>query len=115
MGAAFAFGWSPCIGPVLGGILTLAAESANLGRGVFLLLAYSAGLAVPFIASALALDRLSGSLAWVKRHFRIVNLCSGLFMASFGVLLLTGRITEVVRGMQLALRWLGLDGLARSL
>ncbi len=115
MGAAFAFGWSPCIGPVLGAILGLAAESRSLGRGVLLLLAYSAGLAVPFIASGLAFGRLTGAFDWVKRHFGVINLISGLLLAGFGVLLLTGAITDVVRWLQDALRAIGLEGLANSL
>ncbi len=115
MGAAFAFGWSPCIGPVLGAILGLAAESASLGRGVLLLLAYSAGLAVPFIASGLAFGRLTGAFDWVKRHFGIINLVSGLLLATFGVLLLTGAITDVVRWLQDVLRAVGLEALANSL
>ena len=115
MGAAFAFGWSPCIGPVLGAILTLAAESSSLGRGVLLLLAYSAGLAVPFVASGLAFGRLTGAFAWVKRHFGVINLVSGLLLALFGVLLLTNALTDVVRWLQDALRAVGLEALASSL
>lgn len=115
MGAAFAFGWSPCIGPVLGAILGLAASSASLSRGVLLLLAYSAGLAVPFIASGLAFGRLTGAFSWVKRHFGIINLVSGLLLAGFGLLLLTGAITDVVRWLQDLLRSLGLESWATSL
>ena len=115
MGAAFAFGWSPCIGPVLGAILTLAAQTASLARGVLLLLAYSAGLAVPFIASGLAFGRLTGAFGWVKRHFGVINLVSGLLLAAFGILLLTGAITDVVRWLQEVLRAIGLDAIASSL
>ncbi len=115
MGAAFAFGWSPCIGPVLGAILGLAAQTASLGRGVLLLLAYSAGLAVPFIASGLAFGRLTGAFSWVKRHFGVINLVSGLLLALFGVLLLTNSVTDVVRWLQDALRAIGLDALSSSL
>lgn len=115
MGAAFAFGWSPCIGPVLGAILGLAFESRSLGRGVLLLLAYSAGLGVPFVASGLAFGRLTGAFAWVKRHFGVINLVSGLLLAGFGVLLLTNALTDVVRWLQDALTAIGLEGLARSL
>jgi len=109
MGVAFAFGWSPCIGPVLGAILTLAGASASLGRGVLLLVAYSAGLAVPFIASGLAFGRLTGTFTWVKRHFAVINLVSGLLLAAFGLLLLTGAVTDVVRWLQDLLRSVGLD------
>ena len=115
MGAAFAFGWSPCIGPVLGAILGLAAQSASLGRGVLLLLAYSAGLGVPFVASGLAFGRLTGAFSWVKRHFGVINLVSGLLLAAFGVLLLTGAVTDVVRWLQDVMRSLGLEALANSL
>lgn len=115
MGAAFAFGWSPCIGPVLGTILGLAAESASLGRGVLLLLAYSAGLGVPFVASGVAFGRLTGAFSWVKRHFGIINLVSGLLLAGFGLLLLTGSVTDVVRGIQDVMGAVGLDRLANSL
>jgi cytochrome c-type biogenesis protein len=82
---------------------------------VLLLLAYSAGLAVPFIASGLAFGRLTGAFDWVKRHFGVINLISGLLLAGFGVLLLTGAITDVVRWLQDALRAIGLDALANSL
>lgn len=115
MGAAFAFGWSPCIGPVLGAILTLAAESASLLRGVVLLLAYSAGLAVPFVASGVAFGRFTGAFSWVKRHFGVINLVSGLLLALFGVLLLTGAVTDVVRWLQSVLRAIGLEAFANSL
>jgi cytochrome c-type biogenesis protein len=115
MGAAFAFGWSPCIGPVLGAILNLAAQSDSLGRGVLLLLAYSAGLGVPFVASGVAFGRLTGAFSWVKRHFGVINLVSGLLLALFGLLLLTGGITDVVRWMQDALTAIGLEGLSNSL
>jgi len=109
MGAAFAFGWSPCIGPVLGTILTLAGESRSLGRGVLLLAAYSAGLGVPFVASGLAFGRLIGAFSWVKRHFGVINLVSGLTLATFGLLLLTGGVTDIARWLQDILRGVGLD------
>lgn len=115
MGVAFAFGWSPCIGPVLGAILSLAAQSASLGRGVALLLAYSAGLGVLFVASGLAFARFTNAFSWVKRHFGVINLVSGLLLATFGVLLLTGALTDVVRWLQDILRALGLGALANSL
>ncbi|MBV9253842.1 MAG: cytochrome c biogenesis protein CcdA [Actinobacteria bacterium] len=93
MGMAFAFGWTPCIGAVLAPVLAVAAEQ-TVGRGVFLVIAYALGLGVPFIAAGLALGRLAGVFGWVKRHFRIINLVSGLFLVLFGVLLLSHRITD---------------------
>jgi cytochrome c-type biogenesis protein len=115
MGVAFAFGWSPCIGPVLGAILALAGNGKSLTRGVLLLLAYSLGLGIPFVASGLAFGRLTGAFTWVKRHFGVINLVSGLLLAALGVLLLTGWIGEVVVFLQDVLTAIGLGGLAKSL
>jgi len=95
MGMAFAFGWTPCIGPVLASVLSLAAAEATLSSGVALLLAYSLGLGVPFVATGLAFGRLAGALGWVKRHARVINLVSGLLLAGFGVLLFTNRLSRM--------------------
>ncbi|HEX2701567.1 MAG TPA: cytochrome c biogenesis protein CcdA [Acidimicrobiales bacterium] len=95
MGMAFAFGWTPCIGPVLASVLSLAATEATLGRGVSLLLAYSLGLGVPFVVTGVAFGRLAGALGWVKRHARTINLVSGLLLAAFGVLLFTNRLSRM--------------------
>jgi cytochrome c-type biogenesis protein len=92
MGMAFAFGWSPCIGPALGAVLTLAGSEDTLGRGVALLACYSVGLGVPFVVAGVAFGRLAGVFAWVKRHFRVVNLVSGLVLAAFGIMLLTNNV-----------------------
>jgi cytochrome c-type biogenesis protein len=92
MGMAFAFGWSPCIGPALGAVLTLAANEGTLLRGELLLVCYSLGLGVPFVLAGLAFGRLAGVFSWVKRHYRVVNLVSGLVLVAFGVLLLTNSI-----------------------
>jgi len=93
MGMAFAFGWTPCIGPILAAVLPLAASSGTLARGMAMLVAYSLGLGVPFVAAGLALGRLEGTFSWVKRHFRVINVVSGLLLAAFGVLLLTSNVT----------------------
>lgn len=95
MGVAFAFGWTPCIGPVLSGVLTLAASSNTVGKGAFLLFVYSLGLGVPFVASGLGLTRLESTFGWVKRHYRIINLISGSLLVIFGVLLFTNRLTRI--------------------
>lgn len=113
MGLAFAFGWTPCIGPVLGVVLTLAASEGTLGRGVLLLLCYSIGLGVPFVAAGLAFARLTGAFAWFKRHARVVNLVSGSLLAAFGVLLLTNKVTWLSTKLIEVMDAVGLDRLAR--
>ena len=92
MGMAFAFGWTPCIGPALGAVLALSGTQSTLGRGELMLLCYSLGLGVPFIAAGVAFGRLAGVFGWVKAHLGVVNLISGLLLAGLGVLLLTDSI-----------------------
>ena len=111
MGMAFAFGWTPCIGPVLASVLSLAATEATLGRGVSLLLAYSLGLGVPFVATGVAFGRLAGALNWVKRHARVINLVSGLLLAAFGVLLFTNRLSRLSSMLVELMDKIGLDRL----
>jgi cytochrome c-type biogenesis protein len=113
MGAAFAFGWSPCIGPVLAGVLTLASTESTVWRGVLLLGAYSLGLGVPFVVSGLAFARLSGVFGWVKRHFRVINLIAGALLVAFGVLLLLDRVFWLSLIIQRAMDRVGLDFLSR--
>jgi cytochrome c-type biogenesis protein len=93
LGALVAIGWSPCIGPVLGAILTMGASSQAAGEAALLLTAYSAGLAVPFLAAALALPRIRPLLGWLRRHHRVVEVVSGLFIVGIGVLILTNAFT----------------------
>jgi cytochrome c-type biogenesis protein len=92
MGMAFAFGWTPCIGPVLGAVLGLAAARATLASGIVLLVAYSLGLGVPFLATGLAFGRLTGIFASVRRRLGIVDLVAGAALVAFGVLLLTNNL-----------------------
>jgi len=92
MGMAFAFGWSPCIGPALAAVLSLASDQQTLVRGELMLLVYSLGLGVPFVAAGVGFGRLAGVFTWVRGHFRAVNLVSGLVLAAFGVLLLTDSV-----------------------
>jgi cytochrome c-type biogenesis protein len=94
-GAAFAFGWTPCVGPVLASILALAAQQGHSSTAVVLLLAYSAGLALPFFAVALAFDRTKRTRAWLRRHGRIVTITSGVSLLVLGFLLLTDRMSLI--------------------
>ena len=92
MGAAFAFGWSPCIGPVLTVILLTAATQETIAQGILLLVSYSLGLGVPFLLAGLGLFKLFGKL---KRYLRPINIASGLLLAAFGVVMVTGALGDV--------------------
>lgn len=110
MGMAFALGWTPCIGPVLGSVLSIAATQGTPGRGMALLIAYSLGLGVPFVAAAVGFGRFAGAFDWVKRHYRVINLVSGLLLVGFGVLLLTDRVSRL---SSLLVRFMKAIGLVR--
>ncbi|HKL04777.1 MAG TPA: cytochrome c biogenesis protein CcdA [Roseovarius sp.] len=90
LGLAFAFGWTPCIGPQLGAILSLAASEANVARGTLLLAIYAIGLGVPFLLVAAFLPRLSGLMGWMKRHMERIERVMGLLLWTIGLLMLTG-------------------------
>ena len=93
VGAAFGAGWTPCIGPVLGAILTLAGTQDTVWAGVSLLSVYSLGLAIPFLLAALALDRFLGAFSRFRRFLPVVEKGSGVMLILLGLLLLTGRLT----------------------
>lgn len=93
VGAAFGAGWIPCVGPILGSILTLAGTSATAGKGIALLGAYSLGLGVPFLLSALALNGFSRFFQRFRPYMRLVEVGGGLFLVLIGVLLFTGYLT----------------------
>lgn len=95
LGALVAIGWTPCIGPVLGAILTMGSSSRDALVGAVLLLAYSAGLAVPFLAAAGALPRLQPLIDALRRHHRAVQVISGIFITGIGVLILTNAFARM--------------------
>lgn len=90
LGLAFAFGWTPCIGPQLGAILSIAASEASVARGTFLLGVYAAGLGIPFLLVAAFLPRLTGVMGWMKRHMERIEKIMGLLLWTIGLLMLTG-------------------------
>ncbi len=107
MGMAFAFGWSPCVGPVLGSILMVAANSAEVGRGALLLAVYSLGLGVPFVLVALLLGRVKPILNWLNRHALVINRVAGVVLMVLGLLILTGWIGPVVGWLSMFIPKLG--------
>ena len=115
MGMAFAFAWTPCIGPVLGSVLSLAAGTGGSATGgIALLLAYSLGLGVPFLLSGLAFGRMTDALARVRGRLWIVDLVGGAVLIVFGLLLLTGNVDVVSAHIGNWLRDLHLNRLSTS-
>ena len=91
-GAAFALAWTPCVGPALASILGLAATQDTVAQGGGLLLVYSAGLAVPFLLTAVAFNRATTAFDWVRRNYAVINAIAGLLLIGIGVLVLTGEL-----------------------
>ncbi len=112
MGAAFAFGWTPCIGPFLASALLLGANTDTVGQGMLVLFFYSVGLGVPFLLTSMLLTKAFSAFSWVRRYLTQITVFSGLMLAFFGVLLLTGRITELSTWFTNVLIKLGLEELA---
>jgi cytochrome c-type biogenesis protein len=108
-GAAFAIAWTPCTSITLGAILTQAAISSSAAHGAVLLAFYSLGLAIPFLAIALAFERAAGALAFVKRHFPVVIALGGAVMLGLGILILTGEFTVLNAKANSLLQGTGLD------
>lgn len=92
-GSAFAFGWSPCVGPILGTVLTLAASSVTVGKGALLLVVFSLGLAIPFLATALAIGWVSQHLGKLSKYLNIVSVVGGVFLILLGLLMVTNNFT----------------------
>jgi cytochrome c-type biogenesis protein len=114
MGMTFAFGWTPCISPVLAAVLGLASSGGTLARGEAMLVAYSLGLGVPFILTGLAFGRLSGALSFARRHSRVMSGASGLVLAALGVLIITGEVGVVSSWSSSLLHDVGLGSLATA-
>jgi cytochrome c-type biogenesis protein len=108
-GAAFAFAWTPCVGPTLGSILTAASVQDTVGKGAVLLLFYSAGLAVPFLITAIAFTRATAAFRWLRDRYLIITALSGAVLIAMGVLLYTGELTRLNLEAQQALDGLGLN------
>jgi cytochrome c-type biogenesis protein len=105
-GVAFAIGWSPCIGPTLGAILTLSlGTSSGPADGAILLAAYSLGLGLPFLVAGLAFTRALGVAGWVRSHWRVVSIGSAALLAGFGGLLISGELFRLTQQLSRFTGW----------
>ena len=89
-GMVFSIGWTPCVGAFLGSALMLAASEGQTLKGIFMLLCYSGGLGIPFVASALLIDKLKGAFGFIKKHYKIINTVCGVLLIAVGILMMTG-------------------------
>ena len=99
-GIIFSVGWTPCVGAFLGSALLMASQQAHLWQGVGMLLSYSVGLGVPFVLSAVLIDRLKGAFAFIKKHYRVVNMICGCFLIAVGILMMTGLMGKYLSLLQ---------------
>ena len=97
VGAAFAFAWTPCIGPILGGILTMASSRNSVGEGMQMLAAYSLGLGVPFLLTSVAINQFFAAAAKIRRHYRLIELVSGGLLIVVGLLIFFDQFTLIVK------------------
>jgi len=96
-GMVFSIGWTPCVGAFLGSALMLASQQAHAVEGMLMLLAYSLGLGIPFVLSAVLIDYLKTAFNWIKKNYRIINLVSGSLLVLIGILMATGVMDRVLR------------------
>lgn len=95
-GVVFSVGWTPCVGAFLGSALMLASQQAHAVEGIIMLLAYSLGLGIPFILSAVLIDYLKGAFGWIKRNYRVINAVCGGFLVLIGILMATGTMYRFI-------------------
>lgn len=96
-GIIFSVSWTPCVGAFLGSALMLASQQGQVGVGIRMLLCYSMGLGLPFILSAVLIDRLKSTFTFIKRHYRVINLVCGCFLIVTGLLMATGTLGRMIR------------------
>jgi cytochrome c-type biogenesis protein len=100
VGIAFAFGWTPCIGPILGGILAIAGSRNSVAEGVTLLAVYSLGLGIPFLITSLAINQFFGAAKRIRKYYHAIELTSGALLIAIGVLIISGELTIITRFLQ---------------
>lgn len=97
VGISFAFGWTPCIGPILSAILLVAAQQESVNQGILLLSIYSLGLAIPFLLTAIAINQFFVAFSRIRRHYHAIEIVSGILMIVIGVLIFTNRFTIIAQ------------------
>jgi cytochrome c-type biogenesis protein len=100
VGLAFAFGWTPCIGPILGAILAVAASKNSISEGVTLLGVYSLGLGIPFLLTSLAINQFFSATKRIRKHYHAIEVTSGVLLVAIGLLIFTGQLTIITRYLQ---------------
>ena len=95
-GVIFSVGWTPCVGAFLGSALMLASQQAHVVEGMVMLLAYSLGLGIPFVFSAVLIDYLKGAFGWIKKHYAVINAVSGIALILVGILMMTGTLGRLL-------------------
>ena len=98
-GIVFSVGWTPCVGAFLGSALALASQQGHVLAGMLMLLVYSLGLGLPFILSAVLIDRLKTAFDWIKRHYNIINTVCGVLLIAVGVLMATGTLGRLLAAL----------------
>jgi len=95
-GMVFSIGWTPCVGAFLGSALMLASQQGHVAEGMAMLLAYSLGLGIPFVLSAVLIDYLKSAFQWIRKHYRIINMVSGGFLVLVGIMMATGTLGRLL-------------------
>ena len=95
-GVIFSLGWTPCVGAFLGSALMLASQQGHVVEGMLMLLAYSLGLGIPFVLSAVLIDYLKSAFSWIKRNYRVINTVSGCLLILIGILMATGTLGRLL-------------------
>ncbi len=95
-GVIFSVGWTPCVGTFLGSALVMASQQGKITSGIIMLFVYSMGLGIPFIISALLIDSLKGAFNFIKSHYRVINIISGVFLIVVGILIATGYMGKLI-------------------
>lgn len=95
-GIVFSVGWTPCVGAFLGSALMLASQQGQVLTGVLMLLVYSLGLGIPFVVSAILIDKLKGAFTFIKKNYKVINTVCGVFLVLIGVLMMTGLLSKFI-------------------